>query len=70
MTEKPAYKVLYDLIHREWTTDDTLEYESEGANKLYGFCGDYDVVIKTDAGTFEKQLTISKFEPPVLEFQL
>ena len=70
MTEKPAYKVLYDLIHREWTTDETLEYEREGANKLYGFCGDYDVAIKTDAGTFEKQLTISKFEPAVLEFQL
>ncbi len=70
MTEKPSYKVLYDLIHHEWTTDETLEYEREGRNKLYGFCGDYDVVIRTDAGTFERPLTISKYEPDIQEIRL
>ena len=70
MTEKPSYKVLYDLIHHEWTTDETLEYEREGRNKLYGFCGDYDVVIRTDAGTFERSLTISRYEPDIQEIQL
>ena len=34
MTEKPSYKVLYDLIHHEWTTDETLEYEREGRNQI------------------------------------
>lgn len=70
MTEKPAYGVLYDLIHHEWHTDETLEYERDGRNKLYGFCGDYDVEIKTDAGIFNIPLTISKYEPRWQEIRL
>lgn len=70
MTEKPAYKVLYDLIRKEWNTDEALEYERGGKNKLYGFCGDYDVTVKTDAGTFRKSLTLSKFEPGIQEIPL
>ncbi len=70
MSEKPAYKVLYDLIHHEWTTEETLDYEFNGRNKLYGFCGDYDVVFRTDAGVFQKTLTLSKFEPGTQEIQL
>ena len=70
MTEKPSYKVLYNLIHREWTTDATLEYERNGRNKLYGYCGDYDVTVETDSGTYRQTLTISRNEPDWQEVHL
>ena len=70
MTEKPSYKVLYNLIHGEWTTDATLEYERNGKNKLYGYCGDYDVTMETDSGTYRQTLTISRNEPDWQEVHL
>lgn len=41
-----------------------------GVEQTYGFCGDYDVVFRTDAGVFQKTLTLSKFEPGTQEIQL
>ncbi|PVY35193.1 glycoside hydrolase family protein [Victivallis vadensis] len=66
----PENMLLYNLIHREWTTDETLEYERNGKNKLYGFCGDYDVTVETDSGTYRQTLTISRNEPDWQEVHL
>jgi endo-1,4-beta-xylanase len=70
MTEKPAYKVLDQLINHEWQTDATLEYEREGKNKLYGFCGDYEAEITTDNAKFTIPITISKYACPWQEIKL
>ena len=44
MSEKPAFRTLYDLFHREWHTDVTLVTDRDGRATLDGFYGVYDVV--------------------------
>lgn len=52
LNKKPAYDVLCDLFHHEWTTDVTLETDAEGKAKLFGFYGDYDLAIGDKKETF------------------
>jgi len=59
-SHKPAYDVMKNLIHNEWTTNTTLNYHSEGINKFHGFYGDYEATIKTSKGEFKKSFTIYK----------
>ena len=60
MTEKPVYKVLRRLISEEWHTEETIDYDSESVNKLYGYYGDYELEIATDNGVFQQKVKISR----------
>lgn len=70
MTGKLSWKVLHRLIRTEWHTDETLEFESEGKNKIYGFYGDYLLRIRTDSGCFELPVSISRNAPAVRTLKL
>ena len=59
-SHKPAYEVIKNLIHNEWTTNTTIKYEAEGVNKFHGFYGDYDIMIKTNNGEFKKTVFMYK----------
>jgi len=59
-TPKKAFLTLKRLIKEEWTTNTTLAYEAGATNKFRGFHGDYEATVKTDAGTFQKPLKLSK----------
>ena len=56
---KPAFKVLEQLIKREWHTETTVAYAEGEANQFHGFYGEYDAEIKTNGGTFHKRLKLS-----------
>ncbi len=46
MSEKPAYKKLYDLIHHVWHTEETLCTDEDGAVQFRGFYGDYEIAVE------------------------
>ena len=51
-TVKPAYDMLKNLIHKEWSTDETLTTDENGFVKLDAFKGEYNIEAKgtnTDA---------------------
>lgn len=50
MSEKPAYRVLKDLIHKEWHTSAQVKTEN-GTALLRGFYGDYELKIYADGKT-------------------
>ena len=54
---KPAYEMLYDLIHKEWSTDITAETDENGIIVLDGFKGDYEITV--NGSTFTVTLTDS-----------
>ncbi len=60
---KPAGEAVRKLIHEEWQTDTTLNYDPASPdNRFHGFYGEYDAVIKTDHGETEMRLKLSKRE--------
>jgi len=59
-TEKPAYKVLDKLINHEWQTETVCNYDNQAVNKFHGFYGDYEAEIHTNAGVFNKQISLNK----------
>ena len=38
---KPAYDVLYNLVHKEWSTDETLTTDENGYVRIDAIKGDY-----------------------------
>lgn len=60
LSSKPSYEVLDRLINKEWTTNETFEYQSGAVNSFKGFYGKYEISIKTDTGVFKDQLVLSK----------
>ena len=60
MTEKPAYKLLWNLIHKEWHTSDTVKADANGAVKFRGFYGDYDLKIHAGDKTIPVDYRLSK----------
>ncbi len=60
LTPKPAAEVLDHLINKEWRTATGVSFQSGGDNRFHGFYGDYEAVIKCDAGTFKKRVTLSR----------
>lgn len=45
LREKPSYQALYQRIHRDWTTRETLEADAAGQVRFRGFPGDYTAEI-------------------------
>ena len=59
MTEKPAYKMLRDLIHKEWHTSAKVDVV-DGHAKFRGFYGDYKLTIHAGDKTEEVSYKLSK----------
>lgn len=59
MSEKPAYKVLKQLIKEEWHTSTTVNAVN-GKLSFRGFYGDYHLTIHAGDKTYEKDITLSK----------
>jgi hypothetical protein len=45
MTPKPAYDELMKLVKGKWWTKTTLRTDADGAARLRGFLGDYQVKV-------------------------
>lgn len=56
MSEKPVYKMLDNLINREWRTETAVTASEDGTFSFRGFYGDYEIVAETDSG--EKTFTL------------
>lgn len=54
-TEKPAYKVLDDLINREWHTEIDAHTQN-GELRFLGFYGDYEVEVTLPDGTTHTEI--------------
>ena len=60
MSEKPSFRVLKDLIHKEWHTDGSVK-ASDGKAKFRGFYGDYDIVIHADGKSIPARISLSRY---------
>ena len=63
LSPKPAYQVLYDLFHKKWHTDVTLETDEDGRCQLHGFYGKYALEITASGKKSEKEIEFSKKGP-------
>ncbi|MCR5501491.1 MAG: endo-1,4-beta-xylanase [Lachnospiraceae bacterium] len=63
-TEKPVYRMLKDLIRKEWTTDVTIHTDEEGFGVLKGFRGRYRLSAKDRSA--EYILSEENKEQPVI----
>lgn len=50
MSPKPAYRVLDDLINRQWTTVSDGRTKSDGTHAFRGFAGEYEVRVTAPSG--------------------
>ncbi len=70
-TLKPAGEAVRKLIHEEWHTDTTLNYDPESPdNRFHGFYGDYEVTVKTDGGELKTAAKLSKYGPAIINIGL
>ena len=60
LSPKPALNALRRLIKSEWTSSGTLSYEDGKLNQFRGFYGDYELTIKTDFGSANRAVRLSK----------
>ena len=58
MSEKPAFRTLYDLFHKEWHTALTLETGGD-AISFRGFYGDYEMKVVHDGKEYKKNFRTS-----------
>ena len=59
MSEKPAYKMLKQLINEEWHTEETIKANGNTA-KFRGFYGDYELIVHADGKTIPVDFKLSK----------
>lgn len=59
MTKKPAYKALYNLIHKEWHTDTEVVTDEGGVASFRGFYGDYDIKVVIDGKEYNSSISLS-----------
>lgn len=64
-TPKPVYHALYDLIHKQWHTQEKLTTDSCGSGAFHGFYGTYDVTVHHEdrTSTCSVQFTKEKQAP-------
>jgi len=60
--EKPSYQALYQLIRREWMTNERLMSDEAGKAALRGFKGEYVVKAEKDGCTAQGNLRVGKDE--------
>lgn len=59
-SEKKAYKVLNELINKEWKTELTAKTDCGGGVEFEGFYGEYEVSIFTDGKKLSKVICLPK----------
>ena len=69
-TKKPAYKTLYNLIHKEWKTNTEITTDDNGNAEFKGFYGKYDITFEVDGKTYTKEINCSKSKKNEFEIQL
>ena len=55
-----SFRVRERLIREEWHTEKTFQYTDGGDNVFHGFYGDYEIEIRTDAGTFRQTFRFTR----------
>lgn len=55
-TVKPVYKVLYDLIHKEWHTKETV---TGNEINFKGFYGEYKIVVEKDGKVYNSYIGLN-----------
>ena len=60
MSPKPAYHALYELIHKTWKTDLSLDSGTRSSLDVKGFYGAYDVEVKGNGKTIDAQIHLEK----------
>ena len=60
MSEKPAYKTLYSLFHKEWHTKEKMVSDEAGKAIFKGFYGDYELRITYNGKVFNKDISLQK----------
>jgi endo-1,4-beta-xylanase len=57
---KPAYRVLDDLINRQWHTRATGKTSAQGTFSFRGFCGKYRVEVNTASGRKTYEINVDR----------
>lgn len=59
-SEKLSYKVLDDLINKQWKTNFTTQINGDGVIEFNGFYGNYDIVIETENNIIKEKIDLNK----------
>ena len=59
MSEKPAFKVIKDLFHKEWHSEETVSSKNNVAETRV-FYGDYTMTVHRDGKSYTKDITVSR----------
>ena len=60
MTPKPAYRLLRELFHKTWRTNEETGTGDDGTARVKGFYGQYEVAVHTGEKTVTRTLSLSK----------
>ena len=63
LSEKPAFRMLKDLIHKEWHTTASCDSNADGKASFKGFYGEYKLTVNHNGQTVEKEINLSKKAP-------
>ncbi|MDR0932994.1 MAG: endo-1,4-beta-xylanase [Victivallales bacterium] len=70
LEEKPAYRVLDDLVNREWHTECRVKTDENGVADWNGFYGDYDLEITLNQTTVKREISLSSYSHNELRLNL
>lgn len=59
-TPKPIYHALYDLIHKQWHTQEQMSTDQTGHCNFHGFYGTYDVTVHNGDKTSTHSVHLTK----------
>lgn len=60
LSRKPAYDVLYDLIHNQWSTNIEANISDNGLLEFRGFYGDYELTLIYNGEKIEREFSVNK----------
>ncbi len=70
LSEKPAFRVLRDLFHRQWRTECVLTTDGEGRCAFRGFYGEYEAALVQDGRAGAKPFHLQRGGPREIGIQL
>lgn len=59
MSEKPAFKMLNNLLNKKWHTEEQTSTDADGKADFKGFYGDYDITVTVDGKEYTKEISLS-----------
>lgn len=60
MKPKPSYRVLDELINREWKTNQKINTDENGNARFRGYYGKYTITVKYNGKSVEKEINLTK----------